>query len=107
MFAGGSGFAATSTIPANGSGAITSIHLTSGGAGYTGPVGVTFTTTTGSGASASATLGAAVTVQAGIGPSDGVGPGLVINANLIMGNAAESGNGGGIAFQAAKGADMG
>ncbi len=105
-FAGGGGLGATATITVNGSGAITSIHLTSGGAGYTGPVGVTFTTTTGSGASASATLGAAVTVQAGIGPSDGVGPGLVINANLIMGNAAESGNGGGIAFQAANGSDM-
>ena len=31
-----------------------------------------------------------------IGPSDGTGPGLVINANLIMGNAAESGSGGGL-----------
>src|SRR5256885_4527476 len=30
-----------------------------------------------------------------IGPSDGAGPGLVIDANLIMGNAAESGSGGG------------
>src|SRR5207245_8704304 len=28
-------------------------------------------------------------VAAAIGPSDGVGPGLVINANLIMGNAAD------------------
>ena len=45
-------------------------------------------------------------VVAGIGPSDGVGPGLVINANLIMGNAAESGTGGGIAFQAVNGSDM-
>jgi Bacterial Ig domain len=39
-------------------------------------------------------------------PSDGVGPGLVINANLIMGNSAEAGNGGGIAIQAANGSDM-
>jgi len=31
-------------------------------------------------------------------PADGTGPGLVINANLIMGNAAESGSGGGIRF---------
>jgi hypothetical protein len=31
-----------------------------------------------------------------ISPSDGTGPGLVINANLIMGNAAESGSGGGL-----------
>jgi hypothetical protein len=45
-------------------------------------------------------------VVAGVGPSDGVGPGLVINANLIMGNAAESGTGGGIAFQAVNGSDM-
>jgi len=41
-----------------------------------------------------------------VGPSDGVGPGLVINANLIMGNSAESGSGGGIAFQAVNGSDM-
>jgi Bacterial Ig domain len=39
-------------------------------------------------------------------PSDGVGPGLVINANLIMGNAAESGSGGGIRFQNANGSDV-
>ncbi|GAC1328775.1 MAG: hypothetical protein NVSMB15_00520 [Steroidobacteraceae bacterium] len=41
-----------------------------------------------------------------IGPSDGVGPGLVINANLIMGNAAEAGTGGGIAFQHINGSDV-
>src|SRR5205807_1403998 len=45
-------------------------------------------------------------VLGGIGPSDGVGPGLVINANLIMGNAADSGTGGGIGFQAVNGSDM-
>jgi hypothetical protein len=45
-------------------------------------------------------------VVAGIGPSDGVGPGLVVNGNLIMGNAAESGTGGGIAFSAVNGSDM-
>jgi hypothetical protein len=45
-------------------------------------------------------------VAAGIGPSDGTGPNLLINANLIMGNGAESGSGGGIAFQAVNGADM-
>jgi len=39
-------------------------------------------------------------------PSDGTGPGLTINANLIMGNAAESGTGGGIAFNAVNGTDM-
>ena len=31
--------------------------------------------------------------------SDGTGPGLVINANLIMGNAAEAGSGGGMRLQ--------
>jgi hypothetical protein len=41
-----------------------------------------------------------------VGPSDGAGPGLTINANLIMGNAAESGYGGGISFQAVNGSDM-
>ena len=41
-----------------------------------------------------------------VGPSDGIGPGLVINANLIMGNAAESGSGGGVAFQNINGSDV-
>jgi hypothetical protein len=41
-----------------------------------------------------------------VGPSDGTGPGLMINANLIMGNAAESGSGGGVAFQHVNGADV-
>jgi hypothetical protein len=41
-----------------------------------------------------------------IGPSDGVGPGLVINANLILGNAAEAGTGGGIAFQNVNGSEV-
>jgi hypothetical protein len=54
---------------------------------------------------------AAVTAPGGIvgqaiGPSDGTGPNLLINANLIMGNAAESGSGGGIAFQAVNGSDV-
>jgi hypothetical protein len=39
-------------------------------------------------------------------PADGVGPGLVINANLVMGNAAESGSGGGIRFQGVNGSDV-
>ncbi len=34
---------------------------------------------------------------------DGIGPNLVINANLIMGNAAEAGAGGGIRFQGVNG----
>jgi hypothetical protein len=41
-----------------------------------------------------------------VGPSDGVGPGLVINANLIMGNQAESGTGGGLALQNVNGSDV-
>jgi hypothetical protein len=41
-----------------------------------------------------------------VGPSDGIGPGLVINANLIMGNGAEAGTGGGISFQNVNGSDV-
>ena len=41
-----------------------------------------------------------------VSPSDGAGPGLVINANLIMGNAAESGSGGGLRFQQVNGTDV-
>jgi hypothetical protein len=40
------------------------------------------------------------------GLSDGSGPGLNINANLILGNAAESGSGGGIRFEAVNGTDV-
>jgi hypothetical protein len=40
------------------------------------------------------------------GLSDGAGPGLVINANLITGNSADSGSGGGLRFQAINGADV-
>jgi hypothetical protein len=39
-------------------------------------------------------------------PSDGIGPHLVINANLIMGNAAESGSGGGLRLQSVNGSDV-
>jgi hypothetical protein len=39
-------------------------------------------------------------------PSDGIGPNLVVNANLIMGNAAESGSGGGLRLQNVNGADV-
>ncbi len=41
-----------------------------------------------------------------IAPGDGTGPGLVINANLIQGNAAESGSGGGIRLQGINGSDV-
>lgn len=40
------------------------------------------------------------------GLSEGTGPGLVINANLIMGNAAESGSGGGVRLQMINGLDV-
>jgi hypothetical protein len=41
-----------------------------------------------------------------VGPSDGIGPGLVINANLIMGNAADAGSGGGLRLQHLNGSDV-
>jgi hypothetical protein len=40
------------------------------------------------------------------GMSDGTGPGLVINANLIMGNGAESGSGGGLRLQDINGTEV-
>ncbi len=40
------------------------------------------------------------------GLSDGTGPNLVINANLIMGNAASSGSGGGLRLQAVNGTEV-
>ncbi len=41
-----------------------------------------------------------------VAPSDGVGPGLMINANLIQGNGAESGSGGGLRLQNVNGTDV-
>jgi hypothetical protein len=41
-----------------------------------------------------------------VGPSDGTGPNLVVNANLIMGNQAESGTGGGLGLQNVNGSDV-
>jgi hypothetical protein len=40
------------------------------------------------------------------GLGDGTGPGLVINANLLMGNAAESGSGGGLRLQNINGTEV-
>ena len=40
------------------------------------------------------------------GLSDGTGPGLVIDSNVIMGNTAESGSGGGIRLQTINGTDV-
>jgi uncharacterized repeat protein (TIGR01451 family) len=41
-----------------------------------------------------------------ISPSDGTGQGLAINANLILGNAADSGSGGGLRMQGVNGTDV-
>jgi hypothetical protein len=41
------------------------------------------------------------------GLSDGTGPGLVIDANLILGNSAESGSGGGLRLQMVNGTEVG
>jgi hypothetical protein len=41
------------------------------------------------------------------GLSEGTGPGLVIDANLILGNAAESGSGGGLRLQLVNGLEIG
>ncbi len=41
-----------------------------------------------------------------VAPSDGAGPLLTINANLIMGNSADSGSGGGIALHHINGSDV-
>ena len=40
------------------------------------------------------------------GLPDGTGPGLVINANLLLGNAAESGSGGGLRLQSVNGTEI-
>jgi hypothetical protein len=40
------------------------------------------------------------------GLSDGTGPGLVINANLIQGNSADSGSGGGVRMQSVNGTEI-
>ena len=51
--------------------------------------------------------GSVTDVDCAPGLSDGTGPGTTINANLIMGNAAESGSGGGIRLQDVNGTDVG
>src|SRR5207253_933904 len=50
--------------------------------------------------------GSVTDVDCAPGLGDGTGPGLVINANLIMGNGADSGSGGGIRFQSVNGAEV-
>jgi hypothetical protein len=58
------------------------------------------------GAPAGSECGSVTDVDCQPGLSDDVGPGFVINANLIMGNAAESGSGGGIRFQHVDGSEL-
>src|SRR6202035_3420704 len=41
-----------------------------------------------------------------ISPTDGAGPGLIVNANLIVGNSADSGSGGGLRLQHVNGTDV-
>jgi hypothetical protein len=50
--------------------------------------------------------GSVTDIDCAPGLSDGTGPGLVVNANLIQGNGAESGSGGGIRFQDVDGAEL-
>jgi hypothetical protein len=50
--------------------------------------------------------GSVTDVDCAPGLGDGIGPGLVINANLIMGNAAESGSGGGLRLQNVNGTEI-
>ncbi len=51
--------------------------------------------------------GSTTDVDCAPGLPDGTGPGLVINANLIMGNAAEAGSGGGLRLQSVNGTEVG
>src|SRR5438309_8877884 len=50
--------------------------------------------------------GSVTDIDCGPGLGDGTGPGLVINANLFLGNAAESGSGGAIRLQAVNGNEV-
>jgi len=52
------------------------------------------------------TCGTQIDADCPPGLSDGIGHNLVINANLIQGNMAESGSGGGIRFQQVNGTDI-
>jgi hypothetical protein len=75
------------TIPTNGGGIIIM---------GTGPDGTT----------GAVECGSVTDIDCAPGLGDGTGPGLVINANLVMGNAAESGSGGGIRFQGINGTEI-
>jgi hypothetical protein len=58
------------------------------------------------GAAAGTECGSVTDVDCAPGLSDGIGPGLVIDSNLIMGNTAESGSGGGIRLQTVNGTEV-
>jgi hypothetical protein len=77
------------TVPANGGGIIV---MSTAPDANTGPGG--------------AECGAVTDVDCAPDLGDGTGPGLVINANLIMGNAADAGAGGGIRFQGVNGTEV-
>jgi hypothetical protein len=47
-----------------------------------------------------------VSLPGAVTPSDGTGPGLIINANTIMGNSADAGSGGGLRLQNVNGTDV-
>ena len=59
------------------------------------------------GAAAGTECGSVTDVDCAPGLSDGTGNSLVINANLIMGNGADSGSGGGLRLQAVNGTEVG
>jgi hypothetical protein len=58
------------------------------------------------GAAAGTECGSVTDVDCAPGLPDGTGPNLVINANLIMGNAADSGSGGGLRLQSVNGTEV-
>jgi hypothetical protein len=58
------------------------------------------------GAAAGTECGSVTDVDCPPGLPDGTGPNLVINANLIMGNAADSGSGGGLRLQSVNGTEV-
>ena len=58
------------------------------------------------GAAAGIECGSTTDVDCAPGLSDGTGPGLVIDSNIIMGNTAESGSGGGIRLQTVNGTEV-
>ncbi len=58
------------------------------------------------GAAAGTECGSVTDVDCAPGLSDGTGPGLNINANLIMGNGADAGSGGGLRLQSVNGTEI-